>query len=418
MADGTVQNVTAELGDLFAKGETGLMGIVVDPDFTSNRRFYTCQGHTGPEVQVIAWTIDAAYTTATRVADPLVGGMPAASSGRHGGCRLRFGPQGYLWIATGDTASGTVPQDLTSLGGKILRVDSSTGAGAPANPFTSSPRIYTYGHRNPQGLALRPGTSQMWSVEHGPSVDDEINLLVAGRNYGWDPVPGYNESVSMTDLVKFPGALEAKWSSGSPTLATSGGIFLEGDQWGVWEGRLAVATLKDKKLRLFEFTPGGELVSQVIVPELDGTYSRLRTPMLGPNGGLYVTTSNGGGNDRILKIVKDDAVPVTLKLTPEAIGETGGVSTVTASLERVSNAVTTVMVSAEAVAPAAAGSFTLSANRTLTIAAGGTSSSGAVAVGAVDNNVDAPDKMVTVSATAENINGGDASVCRDTDHHR
>ena len=404
LADGTVQNVTAELGDLFAKGETGLMGIVVDPDFTSNRRFYTCQGHTGPEVQVIAWTIDAAHTTATRVTDPLVGGIPA-TSGRHGGCRLRFGPQGYLWIATGDTASGTVPQDLTSLGGKILRVDSSTGAGAPANPFTSSPRIYTYGHRNPQGLALRPGTSQMWSVEHGPSVDDEINLLVAGRNYGWDPVPGYNESVSMTDLVKFPGALEAKWSSGSPTLATSGSIFLEGDQWGVWEGRLAVATLKDKKLRLFEFTPGGELVSQVIVPELDGTYSRLRTPMLGPDGGLYVTTSNGGGNDRILKIVKDDAVPVTLKLTPEAIGETGGVSTVTASLERVSNAVTTVMVSAEAVAPAAAGYFTLSANRTLTIAAGGTSSSGAVAVGAVDNNVDAPDKMVTVSATAENING-------------
>ena len=330
LADGMVQNVTAELGDLFAKGETGLMGIVVDPDFTSNRRFYTCQGHTGPEVQVIAWTIDAAYTTATRVTDPLVGGIPA-TSGRHGGCRLRFGPQGYLWIATGDTASGTVPQDLTSLGGKILRVDSSTGAGAPANPLTSSPRIYTYGHRNPQGLALRPGTSQMWSVEHGPSVDDEINLLVAGRNYGWDPVPGYNESVSMTDLVKFPGSLEAKWSSGSPTLATSGGIFLEGEKWGVWEGRLAVATLKDKKLRLFEFTPGGELVSQVIVPELDGTYSRLRTPMLGPDGGLYVTTSNGGGNDRILKIVKDDAVPVTLKLTPEAIGETGGVSTVTAS---------------------------------------------------------------------------------------
>ena len=404
LADGMVQNVTAELGDLFAKGETGLMGIVVDPDFTSNRRFYTCQGHTGPEVQVIAWTIDAAYTTATRVTDPLVGGIPA-TSGRHGGCRLRFGPQGYLWIATGDTASGTVPQDLTSLGGKILRVDSSTGAGAPANPLTSSPRIYTYGHRNPQGLALRPGTSQMWSVEHGPSVDDEINLLVAGRNYGWDPVPGYNESVSMTDLVKFPGSLEAKWSSGSPTLATSGGIFLEGEKWGVWEGRLAVATLKDKKLRLFEFTPGGELVSQVIVPELDGTYSRLRTPMLGPDGGLYVTTSNGGGNDRILKIVKDDAVPVTLKLTPEAIGETGGVSTVTASLERASNAVTTVMVSAEAVAPAAVGYFTLSANRTLTIAAGGTSSSGAVTVGAVDNNVDAPDKMVTVSATAENING-------------
>ncbi|MCY3775740.1 MAG: PQQ-dependent sugar dehydrogenase, partial [Candidatus Aminicenantes bacterium] len=228
-ANGTVRNVDAEFGDLFAVGETGLMGIVVDPDFASNRRFYTCQGHLGPEVQVIGWTIDADYTAATRVADPLVGGIPA-TSGRHGGCRLRFGPEGYLWIGTGDAASGRIPQDLTSLGGKVLRVDPFTGAGAPTNPLAPS-RVYTYGHRNVQGLALRAGTSQMWSVEHGPQRDDEINLLEAGGNYGWDPVPGYNESVPMTDLAKYPDAVEARWSSGSPTLAVSGGIFLEGSHW-------------------------------------------------------------------------------------------------------------------------------------------------------------------------------------------
>ena len=404
LADGTVGTIDADFAEVLSTGENGLMGIVVDPDFASNRRFYTCQTHVGPEMQVIAWTINAAYTIATRVADPLVGDMPTASS-RHGGCRLRFGPEGYLWIATGDAATGTVPQDLTSLGGKVLRVDPSTGAGAPANPFASSPRIYTYGHRNMQGLALRPGTSQMWSVEHGPAFDDEINLLVAGRNYGWDPVPGYNQGVPMTDLVKFPGAIEAQWSSGSTTLATSGGIFLEGDQWGVWEGRLAVATLKDRKLRLFEFTPEGELVSQVVVPELDNAFGRLRTPMPGPDGALYVTTSNGSGQDRILRVIKDEAVPVTLKLTPDSIGEKGGISTVTANLERASNAVTTVVVSAEAAAPAVPGDFTLSTNRTLTIAAGQTSSTGEVTVGAVDNKVDAPDKTVTVSATAENING-------------
>ena len=303
-ADGTVRTVDAEMGDLFAVGETGLMGIVVDPDFASNRRFYTCQGHVGPEVQVIAWTINADYTAATRVADPLVGGLPA-TSGRHGGCRLRFGPEGYLWIGTGDAASGRVPQDLTSLGGKVLRVDPSTGAGALTNPLASS-RVYSYGHRNVQGLALRPGASQMWAVEHGPRRDDEINLLVAGRNYGWDPVPGYNEAVPMTDLAKFPDAVEAKWSSGSPTLAVSGGIFLEGKQWGVWEGRLAVATLRDNRLRLFEFTPDGDFVSQVIVRELDRSYGRLRTPMMGPDGALYVTTSDGGGRDRILRIATED----------------------------------------------------------------------------------------------------------------
>ena len=322
VADGTVQTIDADFGDLFARGETGLMGITVDPGFTSNRRFYTCQGHTGPEIQVIAWSINTAYTQATRVADPLVGGLPT-SSGRHGGCRLRFGPEGYLWIATGDATSGTVPQDLTSLGGKVLRVDASTGAGAPANPFAPS-RVYTYGHRNVQGLALRPGTSQMWSVEHGPSVDDEINRLVAGRNYGWNPVPGYNEGVPMTGLVEYPDAVEAKWSSGSPTLATSGGVFLEGDQWGVWDGRLAVATLADSKLRLFEFTPDGALVSQVVVAELNGVFGRLRTPMMGPDGALYVSTSNGGTSDRILRLAENVPVPVTLKLSSSSIGENGG----------------------------------------------------------------------------------------------
>ena len=333
--DGRVRKVEAEMGDLFAAGETGLMGIVVDPDFASSRRFYTCQGHVGPEVQVIAWTMNAAYTAADRVADPLVGGIPA-TSGRHGGCRLRFGPEGYLWIATGDAASGRIPQDLTSLGGKVLRVDPSTGAGAGTNPLTS-PRVYSYGHRNVQGLALQPGTGRMWAVEHGPRVDDEINLLVPGGNYGWDPVPGYNESVPMTDLAKFPDAVEAKWSSGSPALAVSGGIFLEGTQWGVWEGRLAVATLRDSKLRLFEFAPNGDFVGQVVVPELDRSYGRLRTPMMGPDGALYVTTSNGAGRDLILRIatgeVGEDPAELTgadledRRLTLSLTGEEGAAAT-------------------------------------------------------------------------------------------
>ena len=204
--------MTADFSDLYTDSEAGLMAIIGDPDFASNRRFYTCQSHTGSGVQVIAWTINADYSSATRIDDPLVGGISAA--GRHSGCRLRFGPNGYLWIATGDAATGTVPQDLTSLGGKVLRVNASTGDAAPGNPFAT--RIYTYGHRNVQGLARRPGTDQMWSVEHGPRVDDEINLLTAGGNYGWDPVPGYNENAPMTDVEQFPDAVEAKVVVGRP----------------------------------------------------------------------------------------------------------------------------------------------------------------------------------------------------------
>ena len=311
LTDGTVRQVTADFSDLNFGGTAGLLALVLDPDFVSNRRFYTYQRHTGAEMQLIAWTIDADYTTVTRVADPLVGGIPRNRNRgpSHGGGRLRFGPQGYLWVATGDGYSGTAAQDLSSLGGKVLRVDSQTGAGAPDNPFAPSP-VYTYGHRNPQGLALRPGTSQMWSVEHGPNHDDEINLLVSGGNYGWDPAPDegaedlYDETTTpMTDLVKFPDGLEAKWSSGYPTLAVGGGVFLEGSQWREWEGQFAVATLKTRSVRVFKFTEEGDLVSQVVVPELDRTYGRLRTAVLGPDGALYITTTNGGGKDKILKVV-------------------------------------------------------------------------------------------------------------------
>ena len=190
----------------------------------------------------------------------------------------------------------------------MLRVDSQTGAGAPGNPFAPS-RVFTYGHRNPQGLAWRPGTSQMWSVEHGPDHDDEINLLVSGGNYGWDPAPDegaenlYDETTTpMTDLAKFPDALEAKWSSGYPTLAVGGGAFLEGSKWREWEGQFAVATLKTKSVRVFKFTEEGDLISQVVIPELNRTYGRLRTAVLGPDGSLYITTTNGGGKDKILKV--------------------------------------------------------------------------------------------------------------------
>ena len=317
LTDGAVKRVDADLGDLLVDGFAGLQALAVDPDFTTNRRFYTLQGHTGREMQVIVWTIDADYDEATRVVDPLVKGIPMGPGPWHSGGRLLFGPEGYLWIATGDGRVVTGAQDLTSLGGKVLRVDPQTGAGAPGNPFGASSPVYAYGFRNPQGLALRPGTDQMWLVEHGPKHDDEINLLAPGGNYGWDPIPDdatlvfydYSDEagVPMTDLAKFPSARQARWSSGFPTLATSGAVFLDGPQWGEWEGRLAVATLKTKSLRVFEITEQGDFAGQIVVPELDGSQGRLRTPVLGPDGALYIATSNKPGVDRILRVTANRA---------------------------------------------------------------------------------------------------------------
>jgi len=303
-SNGSVNQMEADLRDLHVSGETGLMGIVVDPRFNSNRRVYTCQGWTNGsanDVRVIRWEANSAGTGLTRIGI-VVAGLPA-TTGRHGGCRLRFDSSTRLYIGTGDAAVGTNPQSLTSLGGKVLRVNPDTGAGSPGNPFESSSnantrRIYTYGHRNVQGLAFRPADGSLWSAEHGPDRDDELNLIRPG-NYGWNPVPGYNENVPMTDTAEFPSAFNAAWSSGVPTEATSGITWLSGSRWEGWNDRMVVATLKGQSLLIMRPQPDGTLTE--IARIYNGTYGRIRTAQLGPDGLLYLTTSNGS-NDAIIRI--------------------------------------------------------------------------------------------------------------------
>ncbi|GAA4726587.1 PQQ-dependent sugar dehydrogenase [Modestobacter marinus] len=307
LPDGEARTLDADFDDLFAEGETGLMGLALDPAFADNRRFYTCQGvesADGAEIQVIAWTVDEGWTTATRVADPLLGGIPVnAESGRHGGCRVEFGPDGALFIGTGDNAVGTNPQDLGSLAGKVLRIDPQTGEALPDNPFTdedAADRVFTYGHRNVQGLAVRPGTGQVYSVEHGPDRDDEVNLLQPGADLGWDPVGAgsYDESVPMTA----PGAVPAVWSSGDPTIAPSGATFLDGDAWGDYDGLLVIGVQKDTGVLALRLTEDGELVESFRLPELEDAHGRIRTPVQGEDGALYVTTDNGDGEDQLLRV--------------------------------------------------------------------------------------------------------------------
>jgi glucose/arabinose dehydrogenase len=133
---GEVRVVGDSLAGLWAEGETGPMSLAVDPGFTRNRRFYTCHGavpDTGHAVRVMAWRLNAVSTRANRT-EVLVSGIPA-TTGRHGGCRLELGAGGALFLGTGDATVGENPQRLTSLGGKVLRVDRHTGAGLPGNPF-------------------------------------------------------------------------------------------------------------------------------------------------------------------------------------------------------------------------------------------------------------------------------------------
>ncbi len=307
--------VEADLDDVGARGEGGLMGLLIHPDFASSRKFTTCQTHfdgdNAVDVQLVTWELAADGGSAKRVRDPLVGGLPLNPSGRHSGCRPTLAPDGSMLVGTGDAARAPVSQDRGLLGGKVLRIDLETGGPAPGNPFESSSNpaeqlVWTYGHRNVQGVAIRPGTGQAVSAEHGPGKDDEVNLLQAAGNYGWDPSQGgteqrYDESVPMTDTERFPDAIEALWSSGDSTEAICGAVFLAGSQWGALDGVLAVTTLKASKLILMTLGPDAKVTTTAVPAELAGTYGRLRAARIGPDGALYVTTSNGN-DDKLLRI--------------------------------------------------------------------------------------------------------------------
>jgi glucose/arabinose dehydrogenase len=286
--------------DVSPRGEGGMMGIAVDPGFASNRRIYTCY-ITASDVRVVRWDVSADWTRLDNGV-PLVTGIPAAASGRHSGCRTRFAPDGALWVTTGDAASPTNPQNLQSLGGKVLRIGTEPPANTSVDPLGS---IYAYGFRNPQGITFRPGDGRPFLIEHGPDCYDEITPLSAGGNGGWNPVnpnnaSAYNENVPMTDFAKYPNALVPSWTSGCPTLAPSGGTFVTDNDWGDRKGQIAMAVLKDQQLRMINVTDGVVDAGGAIVTG----QGRLRVAVEGPDGKLYVAVDANPG-----KIFTVDPVP-------------------------------------------------------------------------------------------------------------
>jgi glucose/arabinose dehydrogenase len=312
--NGRATEVRADFSDVLVQGEGGLLGMVVSPDFATSREFITCQDHKeggkAVDIRLVTWRLAEDEASATRVKN-LLTGLPVNPSGRHSGCRPTFAPDGALLVGTGDTARSTIAQDRRSLGGKVLRLDAKTGNPLPDNPFIKSADpherlIYTYGHRNVQGVAIRPGSGQVITAEHGPTLDDEVNLLNPGANYGWDPSKGgtdssYDESVPMTDLKRFPDAVSPLWTSGKITEAISGDAFLTGAQWGRDDGALVVVALKGQKLLLYHLDAAGKVLDVTLPPEFDDKFGRLRAVRSGPDGALYVTTSDGT-DDKLLKV--------------------------------------------------------------------------------------------------------------------
>lgn len=289
-APGAPQLANVAVPGVRENGEGGLMSVELDPAFATNGYLYLCASRDDGtwRNQVLRYVVQSN----TLVFDRFVirDGMLAGSN--HDGCRIRFGPDGKLWVTMGDAGNGTNAQSPTRLNGKVLRVNAD-GTIPADNPIitgaTTRTAVYTWGNRNPQGLTFEPGTGRVFEVEHGDSTQDEVNIVVAGGNYGY---PLYRGPVNK------PGYIDPAWSSGNVTLATSGGEFLTGPQWGLWSGSLVVATLKESDLRRFELFDGTARQADIL---FDNVWGRLRTPRLAPDGSLYLTTDNGF-DDKIIRV--------------------------------------------------------------------------------------------------------------------
>jgi glucose/arabinose dehydrogenase len=290
-------------------------GVALDPAFATNRRVYvffasTLSGATRTN-RVARLEVNAEYTVASNRSDIVTdiayknAGTANGGAGAHSGGRIRFGPDGFLYIGTGDNHDGPLPQHPTRLGGKVLRV-TTTGAAAPGNnaPAGFDARIFTYGHRNVQGLAFQPGSGAVYTAEHGPNHSDEVTRLVAGGNAGWDPqnrpalscpggycgYAGNPTSMPMTDVARFPSAILPAWNNDSESQGMGPAVFLDGANWRAWNGRLAVGIMGGQRLVILTIGANGT-ASAAVNAALPAV--RYRGLTLGPDGALYVVTDAG-----------------------------------------------------------------------------------------------------------------------------
>lgn len=278
----------AVIGNAKEIGEGGLLGIVLHPDFSANNYvylYYTYNNSGGNTLnRVVRMTYQDGQLQNEQI---IVDKIPGASN--HNGGRIKFGSDGFLYITTGDAGNPSQAQDVNALAGKILRV-TDEGKSVPDNPFNNP--VYSYGHRNPQGLSW-DSSGQLWATEHGRSGAlsglDELNLIEKGKNYGWPIIEGNETRTGMET---------AKLNSGFTTWAPAGAVFINNS--------LFFAGLRGESL--YETVIQNNQVVE-LKTRLSGEYGRLREVVLGSDGMVYVTTSNKDGrgapdasDDKILKV--------------------------------------------------------------------------------------------------------------------
>jgi len=283
--------------------EGGMLGVTVDPNYSENNYiylYYTYNELLTTKNKLVRYQFSDGVLAEDKI---LIDGIPGGPF--HDGGRIQFGPDGKLYVTTGEAGLPNLSQDLNSLGGKILRINSD-GTIPHDNPWDNSP-VYSIGHRNPQGIDWDE-TGNLFATEHGPSgwrgvAHDEINKIVAGANYGWPDIIGDEEKEGLVNPILH---------SGEDTWAPSGAEFYESNKIPQWEGKYFVATLRGSHLHMIEFDSENNLVKSHEKLFQD-EFGRLRDVQTGPDGFLYILTSNQDGrgtpktnDDKILKIVPID----------------------------------------------------------------------------------------------------------------
>jgi glucose/arabinose dehydrogenase len=289
------------LDDVVEISEAGLLGLALDPAFAENGYVYVAYTYRAPSGALANKLVRLREDAETRRGElnaVLLDGVRGANN--HDGGRVKFGPDGHIYWTMGESGDRPLAQDLGSWSGKILRL-APDGSIPQYGPFPGSP-IYSWGHRNPQGLAWHPRTGDLFSTEHGPSGQetccDEVNVIYPGANYGWPNA--FGEAVD-------PGTVAPLIQSGGITWAPGGATFVTR---GPWAGSLAFTGLRGQSLYRLILDEADPTIVRGFESHFTGTYGRLRDVAEGPDGSLYVATSNRDGrgspgptDDRLLRVV-------------------------------------------------------------------------------------------------------------------
>ncbi|WP_420347907.1 PQQ-dependent sugar dehydrogenase [Pelagibius sp.] len=295
--DGRLESgAVAGVPEVAARGQGGLLDVAVHPSFAENGLIYLSYagpGEGGASTEVARGRLDGMTLQDVEV---IFRATPKSGGTGHFGSRLVFDRDGKLFISLGDRRQIRESQNLGNHIGTVIRLNDD-GSVPEDNPFLGQagalPEIYSYGHRNVQGMTLHPVSGEIWSHEHGPRGGDELNLVKAGANYGW-PVITYGIDYSgaiITDKTEAPG-MEQPIVYWDPSIAPSGMAFYDGDQFPEWQGDLFIGALAHLHLRRLEME-GGQVVGQESL--LTGLNERIRDVRNGPDGYLYVLTDSSNG---------------------------------------------------------------------------------------------------------------------------